>query len=215
LNSSKYLSGVYAITDDDLLPDAILVASVEQALANGVSLVQYRSKQKNLSTRLKSASRLLECCSRYDIPLIINDDVDLASTIGAQGAHLGTKDADIATARNKLGPAAIIGRTCHDSIELAMQAQNAGADYVAFGRFYPSKTKPGARGADLQVLEQAKTVIQVPIVAIGGINAENGAALIKAGADMLAVIYALFGSGDIAKASRNLTSLFNPTSERN
>jgi thiamine-phosphate pyrophosphorylase len=149
-----------------------------------------------LPDKTEQARRLLALCERFSVPLIINDDMQLCADIAANGVHLGQRDGDCATARKLLGAEAIIGVTCHDSLEKAARAADAGADYVAFGRFFPSQTKPDASPAALEILSQAHEKIDIPIVAIGGINPENGASLIAAGADMLAVINGLFGAAE-------------------
>jgi thiamine-phosphate pyrophosphorylase len=190
------LRGIYGITDDALLsPDTVLPA-IEAALLGGIKLLQYRCKSLALLDKTEQARRLLALCERFSIPLIINDDMQLCADIGANGVHLGQRDGDCATARKLLGAEAIIGVTCHDSLEKAEKAADAGADYVAFGRFFPSQTKPDASPAALEILSQAHEKIDIPIVAIGGINPENGASLIAAGADMLAVINGLFGAAE-------------------
>ncbi len=187
------LSGIYAITDDILLPEPTRLEAVAAALGAGISLLQFRSKSGTRASRLKAAIELLVLCRAHHIPLIINDDVDLCLAADADGVHLGQRDAALESARTRLGPAAIIGVTCHSSVDSAVQAQLAGADYVAFGRFFDSATKPEAPPAQLAILGQAKAALSIPIVAIGGINAENGADVLAAGADMLAVIDAIFG----------------------
>lgn len=187
------LSGIYAITDDILLPEPTRLEAVAAALGAGISLLQFRSKSGTRASRLKAAIELLVLCRAHHVPLIINDDVDLCLAADADGVHLGQRDAALESARTRLGPAAIIGVTCHSSVDSAVQAQLAGADYVAFGRFFDSATKPEAPPAQLEILGQAKAVLSIPIVAIGGINAENGADVLAAGADMLAVIDAIFG----------------------
>ncbi|HIL64276.1 MAG TPA: thiamine phosphate synthase [Porticoccaceae bacterium] len=187
------LSGIYAITDDILLPEPTRLEAVAAALGAGISLLQFRSKSGTRASRLKAAIELLVLCRAHHVPLIINDDVDLCLAADADGVHLGQRDAALESARTRLGPAAIIGVTCHSSVDSAVQAQLAGADYVAFGRFFDSATKPEAPPAQLAILGQAKAVLSIPIVAIGGINAENGADVLAAGADMLAVIDAIFG----------------------
>ena len=187
------LSGIYAITDDILLPEPTRLKAVAAALGAGISLLQFRSKSGTRASRLKAAIELLVLCRAHHVPLIINDDVDLCLAADADGVHLGQRDAALESARTRLGPAAIIGVTCHSSVDSAVQAQLAGADYVAFGRFFDSATKPEAPPAQLEILGQAKAALSIPIVAIGGINAENGADVLAAGADMLAVIDAIFG----------------------
>jgi len=208
VNSRRPLRGVYAITDEVLLPADLLLTRVEAALRAGLALLQYRSKQGSESQRLQQARALVDLCRQYDTPLLINDDVPLCLAVGAAGVHLGQRDQGLTEARRLLGPEAIIGITCHDQLALALQAQEAGASYVAFGRFFASQTKPTAPPADIAILPQACRELDIPVVAIGGITAENGAALIAAGADMLAVIHALFAFPDVESRARKLNSLF-------
>lgn len=203
------LSGLYAITDDTLLPESRLKDAVEQTLLAGCRLVQYRSKIEDRAFRLQQAQQLQALCEQHDAQLIINDDVDLCREVNAAGVHLGKGDSPIRNARETLGPNKIIGVTCHDSVDAAVEAEQASANYVAFGRFFPSQTKPGASPAPLEVLTEAKNRLGIPIVAIGGINAENGAALTNAGADMLAVINAIFADYNVAESTTRLINLFN------
>ena len=202
------LSGIYAITDDELLAGRNIHYCVTAALQAGVSMLQFRCKSLSFQERLSQASDLLNLCRQWQVPLIINDDVALCKTIGADGVHLGDDDVNLLEAREQLGSNAIIGITCHASISSAKTAEAAAADYVAFGRFYPSRTKPAAPPAEIEILRQARATLSIPIVAIGGINAENGAALIEAGADMLAVVDAIFGAEDIDANTRRLVDLF-------
>ena len=201
-------SGIYAITDDALLSANQLLHKVELALDGGIALLQYRSKTTGTESKQRIARELAQLCANYQVPLLINDDPQLALQAGAQGVHLGQSDGDIASARKLLGQDAIIGVTCHASLEKALRAEAAGANYVAFGRFYPSQTKPEAPAAELALLREAKQKLSLPIVAIGGINPENGAATIAAGADMLAVIHSLFGEEDVSANADRLVSLF-------
>ncbi len=203
----KLLSGIYAITDDSLLHGKLLPA-VEAVLQGDGRIVQYRSKVADLNHQQTEASLLLALCQRYGALLLINDNVELAHAVGAHGVHLGQCDMPIAEARALLGPDAIIGITCHDSLTLALEAQQAGADYVAFGRFFSSSTKPSAPPADLSVLGAAKARLTIPVVAIGGITLDNAPSVIAAGADMLAVVGDLFGAADITDRTRTYCKLF-------
>lgn len=205
-------SGIYAITDDALLQAEQLLQRVELALQAGIALLQYRSKTATREDKQRIASELARLCASYRVPLLINDDPQLALESGAQGVHLGQRDGDIGAARKLLGDDAIIGFTCHASLEKASAAEAAGADYVAFGRFFPSSTKPEAPPAELTLLSEAKQKLTLPIVAIGGINPENGAAAIAAGADMLAVIQSLWGESDVSSNATRLVSLFRNNS---
>lgn len=200
--------GVYAITDESLLSAETLNTRVEDALRAGISVLQYRSKRLEWKQQVSQASALNALCSKYRVPLLINDDVDLCLEVGAAGVHLGQADTQIRIAKSRLGINAIVGVTCHSDLTLAEQAQESGASYVAFGRFFPSSTKPGAPPAELEVLGRAKAQLKVPVVAIGGINAENGAALIEAGADLLAAIHYLFAFPDTFERAQRLTALF-------
>ena len=198
-------NGLYAITDG---PRDDLVAACEAAIDGGAVLLQYRDKTDDAARRLAEARALADLCARRQVALIVNDDVDLALASGAMGVHLGEDDADIASARAKLGPCAIVGVSCYDSIERARALAAAGADYLAFGAFFPSPTKPGARKATPVLLREAKS-LGAPLVAIGGITAANGAPLIEAGANYLAVISAVFGARDVRAAARSFAALFD------
>lgn len=205
--------GLYAITDPDLLPGDQLIPAVEAAIRGGVVLVQYRDKQATETERLVRARDLVSVCANHQVPLLINDDAALAKRVGAAGAHLGQEDGNIAEARALLGPDAILGKTCHASLELAQAAREAGADYLAFGRFFPSMTKPGAPAATPDILQQAQP-LGLPLSAIGGISLENASLLIAKGADLLAVIGGLFGTDDIETRARAFTDLFAKTTEQ-
>lgn len=204
----RALRGLYAITDPRLTPEPILLERVGAAIAGGAAVVQYRHKGANETTRRREAEALLTLCRAQDVPLVINDDVALARAIGADGVHLGREDADPHAAREALGAEVIIGVSCYNEFDRARRACAAGADYVAFGRFFPSRTKPDAVQADPALLTRARTELDRPVVAIGGITPENGAQLIAAGADMLAVIDALFGQADVETAARRIATLF-------
>jgi len=199
---------LYAITDSTLMPGELLFASVEAALKGGCKFVQYRDKSGNSKKRLAEASRLLTLCNEYNANLIINDDVQLANQIRAQGVHLGQGDGAVRVARKLLGAVAIIGVTCHDSLALAEKAIDDGASYIAFGRFFASNTKPEARPAPLSLLTEARTKFpNTLIAAIGGITTENAKDVLTAGADMIAVCHSLFAADDIAAQSRKFIEL--------
>ncbi len=185
-----------------------LLKDVELALLGGARLVQYRDKSQDKARRLVEAEALLALCNRHRALFIVNDDVELAAAVQAHGVHLGGEDMPPAHARQRLGAQAIIGISCYNRLELAIEAQLHGADYVAFGRFFPSRTKPQAVSASIALLHQAKKQLHLPIVAIGGITAQNGAQLIAAGADMLAVVDAVFAQVDILAAARQLANCF-------
>lgn len=198
--------GLYVITDTELLAGRLLPA-VEAALQGGAIVVQYRDKTPDNPRQLEEAIALRMLCRRYHTPLLINDDVELCVAVGADGVHLGQTDGSIRQARQRLGPDAIIGATCHDSLELAAAAVDNGASYVAFGAIYPSSTKPGATAASLETLSAARQWGR-PVVAIGGITADNAAPVIAAGADCVAVISDLWRAADIAAHARSFSCLF-------
>lgn len=200
--------GLYAITDSKLLSPERLVEAVALAIQGGAVMIQYRDKGDDEMRRQWEAADLSNLCRPLGIPLIINDDVDLAVGIMAKGVHLGKEDADIASARQKLPPNGIIGVSCYNDLECAIEAEKAGADYVAFGSFYPSPTKPDALKAEAELIRQAKQKLSIPVVAIGGINADNASPLVEAGADMLAVINGVFGQADIAGAAESISRLY-------
>ncbi|MES9945770.1 thiamine phosphate synthase [Candidatus Thiodiazotropha sp. CDECU1] len=204
------LRGLYAITDTGLSPKQQLLQHVEQALLGGAAIIQYRDKRTSSSQRLAEATALQRLCRDHEALLIINDDVVLADQVGADGVHLGAEDDPLSSARNILGEDAIIGVSCYNRFDLARIAAASGADYIAFGRFFPSHIKPKAVQAQPGLLTRAKAELGLPLVAIGGITPENGAPLISAGADMLAVIHGVFGETDIQAASRKLSRLFEP-----
>ena len=182
--------GIYAITQPENKTPEQVLADVGKAIKGGIAVLQYRDKQPIDAVYLAGA--LKELCHAHNIPLIINDDLQLAKYIGADGVHIGQQDSELTHAREVLGNKAIIGVSCYDSVDLALEAQQLSADYVAFGRFFPSSSKPLAAAAHIATLQAAKKSLKVPIVAIGGILPENGAVLLDAGADMLAVIGGIF-----------------------
>lgn len=205
----KNLTGLYGITDAELMPDTeTLLRKVEQSLKGGARVIQYRDKSSDLKKRVQQASALNTLCKTYHVPLLINDDAGLAAGIGAAGVHLGQSDGAVTEAREMLGEDAIIGVTCHGSLQLAQQAQTEGANYVAFGAFFPSKTKPHAKPAPMGLLLQVKAEVDLPIVAIGGISVDNARQIISAGADMVAVIHALYAQNDIQATATQFHQLF-------
>jgi thiamine-phosphate pyrophosphorylase len=200
------VSGLYAITAENHASPQELAKKVSAALKGGAKVIQYRAK--SAQNPLEEARLLLSECHAYHVPLIINDDVELALAMGADGVHLGKDDGSIQEARKKLGAVAIIGISSYNSVEHALGAEAQGASYVAFGRFFPSSSKPNAPCADLHTLTKAKNCLHLPVVAIGGITPENGRSLIVAGADLLAVIDAVFGADDPEQASLAFKTLF-------
>ena len=203
------LRGLYAITDSQLLAGRFL-SHVEAALEGGVCLLQYRDKSDDAARRLREAEGLMKLCERYGTQLLINDDAELAARLGV-GVHLGQTDGPLTPARALLGRRAIIGSTCHASLELAAQAASEGASYVAFGRFFNSVTTPGAPAANVELLEQARAQVKLPIAVIGGITLDNAAPLVAHGADLLAVIHGLFGADsaqEVTRRARAFNALF-------
>ncbi len=183
-------TGLYAITQTDHKTIDTIIGEVAAAIRGGAAVVQYRDK--NPIDAVLLARELVKLCHRHGVPLIINDDVELAVQSGADGVHLGKEDGHITEARKRLGANAIIGVSCYNSVEHAVATEREGATYVAFGRFFPSSSKPLASPAQIETLRQAKSALHIPIVAIGGILPDNGAPLLKAGADLLAVIGGIF-----------------------
>lgn len=210
-SAKQCIRGLYAVADTGYLDDARLLPAVEQVLRAGVRAVQYRDKSNDAVTRARQARALRELCGAHRACFLVNDDAQLAHVVGADGAHLGSGDIDLAAARSILGGAALIGVSCYNDLARAERAAANGADYVAFGSFFASRTKPDAVRADLDLLRAAKSRLTVPVVAIGGITPENGAALLAAGADALAVISGLFAEPDVAVAARRYTALFGAT----
>jgi len=200
------LPRLYAITDPELMPDAELLVKVEAALKGGCRLLQYRDKNKS-NNYVAAARALKQLCQHYNAQFIINDDIELAHAIAANGVHLGQGDTSLHKARQLLGPNAIIGITCHDSLELAQNAESAGANYVAFGRFFRSHTKTEARQAPLDILQQAQQKISIPIVAIGGICLDNSQQIIQAGANTIAVCHGLFAQKNITEVAKDLQKM--------
>lgn len=201
------ISGLYAITRETD-NTAELLLDVAAVLRGGASVVQYRDKSGDIARQHEQASELLSLCRQFSVPLIINDSLRLADLVGADGVHIGRDDGAIREARLILGADKIIGVSCYQSIELAVKAQTAGANYVAFGSFFLSLTKPDAALAEMALLQQATHQIHIPIVAIGGITLDNADSLINAGADAIAVISALFESEDVAATARQFADLF-------
>lgn len=204
----KPLRGLYAITDSSLIVSGRLLDFVSHAITGGAAMIQYRDKGLDGPRRERDARDLLALCRSHGVPLIINDDVALAQSVGADGVHLGCDDTPLTEARRILGAATVIGVSCYNNFELAVTAQAEGADYIAFGRFFVSQTKPGAVQASTDLIRRAKATLAIPVVAIGGITPDNGAVLVEAGADMLAVVGGVFGQSDPAHAARRYTQLF-------
>jgi thiamine-phosphate pyrophosphorylase len=206
-STGSRVHGLYAVTPDE--PDtAALVEKVRQALRGGARVVQYRNKTASGPVRRQQAAELLDICRKMSAPLIVNDDLELAIALDADGVHLGHGDADLADARRRLAPGKLLGASCYDRIDTARSAIDRGADYVAFGAAFATAIKPGAPRAPLSLYAQAKAELGVPIVAIGGVTPDNAGALKAAGVDAVAVITALFGARDIEGRAREFCRIF-------
>jgi thiamine-phosphate pyrophosphorylase len=197
------MRGLYAITPDSADTES-LVRKVEQALKAGVAMLQYRNKMISKDKRLLQAKELAPLARGYGVPFIVNDDIEIALVVGANGAHLGKDDGELSLARSKLA-GKILGASCYDNLENARAAIRAGADYVAFGSVFPSPSKPEAVRAPLTLFHND---LGVPLCAIGGITLENAPALLAAGADLLAVLSDLFDAPDIGERASEYRKLF-------
>ncbi len=201
------LAGLYAITPDEPRTD-ILVDKVGQALRGGASVVQYRNKTAGPELRLEQGRALATLCRAAGAVFIVNDDVALALELGADGAHLGAADGDLAEARRRLGPEKLLGASCYNRIELAEAAAQAGVNYLAFGSVFSSGTKPGAVRAPLSLFAEARRSFALPLVAIGGITLQNASQVFAAGADAVAVISAVFDAADVTERAADFTRLY-------
>lgn len=201
------IEGLYAITPD-IENTNDLIEKVDQVLSSGVQYIQYRNKSIVHEQRVNQACAIKKQCQRYGAKLIINDHLDVALAVNADGIHVGKIDISIQKARTFLGRHKIIGASCYNQIDLALAAEKDGADYVAFGAFYASRTKMDTIKANPDLLTQAKKVLQIPIVAIGGINVTNAAQLISYGCDAIAVSDGLFNTANIPAVSKEFRHLF-------
>jgi thiamine-phosphate pyrophosphorylase len=200
-------NGLYLITPPRHPDLARLEDEVRAALDGGVAVLQFRDKSQDQQWRLSAARRLRVLCHAAGVPLIVNDDIELARASGADGVHIGREDGELAAVREAAGPGLVLGVSCYDDLGRAAKAVESGADYLAFGSVYPSSTKPDAVHCPLPTLAVARSLGR-PVVAIGGITPENGAPVIAAGADFLAVIDGVFGDADISLAARRLSGLW-------
>lgn len=203
------MGGLYAITDPECSPSYLVIKHAREALSGGARIIQYRDKTTPFAEQVNIAKQLKTLCQNHQAWLIINDSIELAIACEADGIHLGKNDCHLTQAREALGDQAIIGLSCYNDLSLAQRMQDLGADYVAFGRFFPSKTKPHAPPADLTTLTQARAQLNIPVVAIGGVTALNAPQLIQSGAHSVAVIQGLFGQTNIRQAATDIASLFN------
>ena len=202
------IKGLYAVTPDEPDTDALL-AKVEVALQGGVSVLQYRNKKANHKLLTQQARAILPLCQQYQVPLIINDSVKLCLTLDADGVHIGADDGNLSEIRARLGPDKILGASCYNRFDLALSAQQAGANYVAFGACFASSTKPNAPVASLDLFKLAQAQLNIPAVAIGGITLTNALQAIEAGASSIAVINAIFSATDVKLTTQQFTQLFN------
>lgn len=201
------MQGLYLVTPnwDDT---SRLLDVTEQALAEGVAMLQYRHKDASPELRMKQSVELLALCRRYGVPFIVNDHVDLCLLIGADGIHLGGTDARIAQTRALLGPDTIIGASCYGEMQLALDAQDAGASYVAFGGFYLSRVKQYAVTTQPGILDDARRRVHLPRVVIGGMTPLNAAPLVARGAHMVATVSGVYMVEDPGQAVRDFNALF-------
>ncbi|MBI4989263.1 MAG: thiamine phosphate synthase [Rhodocyclales bacterium] len=202
------LKGLYAVTPD-FADTGELVRRTRLALLGGVRLLQYRNKTADAALRRKQAAALLRLSREHGARLVVNDDLSLALALDADGVHLGGDDGDLAAARAALGPGKLLGASCYDDMERARNAKRIGADYLAFGSFFASPTKPRAVRAPLALLAEARRETGLPVAAIGGITLQNAPQLIAAGADLLAVITDLFEAPDIQARAASYTQLLS------
>ena len=202
------MRGLYAITDPSIFDPDVLSRQVAEVIDGGAVMVQFRHKTADSGLYYALAQAVIGTCRVSETPCILNDYMRMARTLGADGAHLGQNDGSLNEARHLLGDQAILGRTCHDSRVLMEGAVRDGASYCAFGRLFGSETKPSAPGLSLPHLSELVEQCPVPVVAIGGITADNGRQVLETGVSMLAVSAAVFRSKDIGKAARRLTQLF-------
>jgi thiamine-phosphate pyrophosphorylase len=210
VNKLFCIKGLYAITPN-LTDTNELLRKVRLALQGGARVLQYRNKIADAALQLRQAAALRDLTREFNTTFIVNDDAALAAQVDADGVHLGGEDGSVAAARALLGETKLIGVSCYNRAPLALAAVQQGADYVAFGAFFPSSVKPEAVKADVSMLREARPEIHAPIVAIGGITQQNGAELVRAGADSLAVISALWDAPDIEASAKEFSTLFSRT----
>jgi thiamine-phosphate pyrophosphorylase len=204
---SMLVRGLYVITPDTT-DTSQLCKMVGCVLSGGARFIQYRNKTASSQLRLTQSRAIYLLCKQHRVPLIINDHLDIALEIDADGLHVGQNDTSIMEVRDTLGRNKIVGASCYNHLSLAVEAEKAGADYVAFGAFYPSATKADAARASISLLDEAKKTLSIPIVAIGGINLSNAQNLIVHGCDSIAVSQALFSAQDIRSTAQHFSRLF-------
>ncbi|CAB1277405.1 thiamine phosphate synthase [Candidatus Nitrosacidococcus tergens] len=202
------IHGLYAIVDTGVIPPDRFHNAASEVLLGGADLIQYRDKDQSPEQRYKQAIDLRQLCSQHSVPLIINDDIELAAQVKADGVHLGKSDASILLARQILGKKAIIGISCYNELSRVIAAWETGADYIALGRFFPSITKPKPIFVSLDLLKEVREKVPLPIVAIGGITPQNALPIIQGGADAIAVIGGIFRHRNIRQQTIIYKKLF-------
>lgn len=202
------MQGLYLVTPNWDDTSRLLQVSEQAMRAAPIALLQYRHKEAGAVLRHEQASALLALCRRHRVPFIVNDHVELCDELDADGVHLGGTDADVAQVRARLGKQKIIGASCYGDMPRALSAQDAGASYVAFGGFYPSRVKKYAVTTQPAILDQAREVIRVPTVVIGGMTPQNAAPLVARGAHMVAAISSVYQAESVAQAVGQFQSLF-------
>jgi thiamine-phosphate pyrophosphorylase len=208
MRDSFIIKGLYAITPD-MADLNTLIQKTQSAIEGGAFMVQYRSKIHDRAVKIQQCAAILRLCREYGVPCIVNDDAEMCRILEADGVHLGENDDNIAEVRRILGEDAIIGSSCYDQLNRAKQAQKEGASYVAFGAMFPTPTKPNAPRATLELLREAKSEIEIPIVAIGGITVNNAHDVIEAGVDAIAVITSLFEAKTIKETAETFLKMFH------
>ncbi|WP_460179398.1 thiamine phosphate synthase [Campylobacter concisus] len=196
------MAEIYAISDDILMPENLALEYVREILECGVKFFQFRSKKVVKNEKL--ASEILNLCEKFGAKFIVNDDVKFAKKIGAKAVHLGKDDEGIKEAFEILGKDAYVGVSCYNDINLAIKAAKNGASYVAFGSVFTSPTKPNAPKCRLEVVKEAKQILNLPVCVIGGINETNICSLSHAKPDLIAVISAIYKNGNIKENIKNL-----------
>ena len=208
MRDSFIIKGLYAITPD-MADLNTLIHKTQSAIEGGAFMVQYRSKIHDRAVKIQQCAAILRLYREYGVPCIVNDDAEMCRILEADGVHLGENDDNIAEVRRILGEDAIIGSSCYDQLDRAKQAQKEGASYVAFGAMFPTPTKPNALRATLELLREAKSEIEIPIVAIGGITVNNAHDVIEAGVDAIAVITSLYESNSIKETAETFLKMFH------
>lgn len=208
------ISGLYAITPDETNTD-LLLSKIEAALQGGISVLQYRNKLASHKLKIQQAGEILPMCRKYQVPFIINDSVKICMTLDADGVHIGAYDGCLAEIRARLGSGKILGASCYNRYDLAQAALHSGANYVAFGACFASRTKPDAPVASLDLFKLAQAQLNIPAVAIGGITLDNASLVIEAGASSIAVINAIFNASDVKLTTQHFVQLFNDKNLKN